>query len=148
VSRNEFQLEESFQSESRQGKDDPDKREWVNLWRKINALKEALKEARANSDEAEEAKIEEELKYRYESLNEYNRAGTLKEKLSVPELKAANRVRNSIDRFKKMLSPKGTHPLPHLYEHLKVMEVWRGVCFYMPPLSFPPWKVVWPPRAA
>ncbi len=147
VSRSKFQPEASFQRESRQGKDDPDKREWANVWRKINDRKEALTEARANSDEAEEAKVEEELKYLYESLNEYNRAGTLKEKLSVPELNAANRVRNAIDRFKKMLSPKGKHPLPHLYEHLKVMEVWRGVCFYMPPLSLPPWKVVWPSRA-
>jgi len=146
VSRNEFQPEESSQRESRQGKDDPDKQEWVNLWRQINGRKEALKEARANSDGTEEAKIEEELKYLYESLNEYNRRGQLKKKLSGPQLRAANRVRNAIDRFKAKLSPRGKHPLPQLYEHLKVMEVWGGACLYMPPLSLPPWKVVWPSR--
>lgn len=120
----------------------------------IVETEEKLKQARKNSDENSELKLEKELKNRRKAHNIiWDKYGNRRDDTaSVDDQRATNRVRNGISRFTAILSPSGKHPLPHLYEHLRLrrghrknIDVGEGLACYNPKIARK-WSVVLPPQ--
>jgi hypothetical protein len=152
VGESEIESQPRDEQPKRRQQDSLDYEDREQHYRMFRWLAAEIEKATQKGDKQAVKKLRADLKREKRDFNrKYDKFGNPRDREKERETKnARDRVRNAIDRFREMLEPSGTHPLPHLLDHLKKIKVRGDSCIYLPDskTSRPvKWQVVPPPGA-